>query len=93
MARFIPIIRTFAPFVAGMAGMGYFRFAMFNIFGGIGWVASMTAAGYVFGNIPIVRKNFEATVILIVLLSVAPLLWHAVHEKYFKPAADSGAGH
>lgn len=72
-ARFVPIIRTFAPFVAGVAGMSYARFAAFNIFGGIGWVVLMTVAGYFLGNIPLVQKHFEKVVILIVLISVLPI--------------------
>jgi membrane-associated protein len=74
LARFIPIIRTFAPFVAGTASMSYRRFALFNVVGGIGWVLLMTVAGYLLGNIPIVKRNFETAVLLIVFLSILPLL-------------------
>jgi membrane-associated protein len=80
LARFIPIIRTFAPFVAGMGKMRYLRFAAFNVFGGMGWIAGMTLAGYYLGNIPIIRRNFEKTVILIILISVLPIVWHAWNE-------------
>ncbi len=73
-ARFVPIVRTFAPFVAGVAGMGYPRFLAFNVFGGIGWVVSMTMAGYFLGNVPIVRAHFEKVVVGIVLVSVLPVL-------------------
>lgn len=76
-ARFIPIIRTFAPFVAGVAQMSYARFASFNVFGGIGWVASMTLLGYFIGDQEIVRKNLEKVIIGIVLISVAPVLFEA----------------
>jgi membrane-associated protein len=73
-ARFVPIVRTFAPFIAGVAQMPYSRFAAFNIFGGIGWVVSMTAAGYMLGNVPLIRAHFEKVVILIVLVSVLPVV-------------------
>lgn len=72
-ARFVPIIRTFAPFVAGVAGMSYSRFLSFNIFGGLGWVMSMTMAGYLLGGLPWVRANFEKIVYGIVLVSVLPI--------------------
>jgi membrane-associated protein len=84
-ARFVPIIRTFAPFVAGVARMGYRRFVAFNVFGGIGWVLSMVFAGYYLGGIPIVRRHFEKVVILIVLVSVLPIvigyLRHRANER------------
>ncbi len=73
-ARFIPIVRTFAPFVAGVAEMSYLKFLSFNIFGGIGWVIAMTTAGYYLGGFPIVRRHFEKVVILIVLISVVPIV-------------------
>lgn len=73
-ARFVPIIRTFAPFVAGVAQMPYSRFAAYNIFGGIGWVIAMTMAGYMLGNVPIIRAHFEKVVIGIVLVSVLPIV-------------------
>lgn len=73
-ARFVPIIRTFAPFVAGVAEMPYSRFVAFNVFGGIGWVILMTMSGFYLGNVPIIRRHFEKVVILIVLVSVMPIL-------------------
>ncbi len=73
LARFIPIIRTFAPFVAGMADMTYVKFLSYNVFGGIGWALSMTGAGYLLGNVPIIRRNFEKTILLIIFISVLPL--------------------
>ena len=73
-ARFVPIVRTFAPFVAGVAGMPYSRFLAFNIFGGIGWVVLMTMAGYYLGGFPIIQRHFEKVVILIVLVSVLPVV-------------------
>lgn len=73
LARFVPIIRTFAPVVAGVAQMKYKRFLSFNVFGGIGWVAGMTSLGYFLGNIPWVRKNLEKAVLVVIFLSVLPI--------------------
>lgn len=73
-ARFVPIVRTFAPFIAGVAGMPYSRFLAFNIFGGIGWVVTMTTLGYSLGGIEIIRKHFDKVVVLIVFVSVLPVL-------------------
>lgn len=72
-AKFVPIVRTFAPFMAGVGRMQYLRFVSFNVFGGLGWVLTMTLAGYYLGSIPIVRVHFEKVVLGIVFLSVAPL--------------------
>jgi len=74
-ARFVPIVRTFAPFVAGVGRMHYPTFLWFNVSGGILWVAVCTLAGYFFGNIGTVKKNFELVVVGIVLVSVLPLVW------------------
>ena len=74
-ARFVPIIRTFAPFIAGVAKMDYPRFLSFNVFGGIGWVVSMTMAGYFLGDNEIVRKHFEKVIIGIVFISVLPIVF------------------
>jgi membrane-associated protein len=73
-AKFVPIIRTFAPFMAGVGKMQYSRFLSFNVFGGIGWVLSATLAGYYLGGIPAVRHNFEKVVIGIVVVSVLPMV-------------------
>ena len=72
IARFIPIIRTFAPFVAGIGSMTYGKFLSYNVVGGILWIFSLTLAGYFFGNIQVVRKNFSLVIIAIVVLSVMP---------------------
>lgn len=74
-ARFVPIIRTFAPFVAGVGNMSYKRFLSFNIFGGIGWVILMTMLGYYLGGWEIVRKNFEKVILGIILISVMPIVF------------------
>jgi membrane-associated protein len=80
-AKFVPIIRTFAPFVAGVANMRYSRFLSFDVFGAIGWVSSMTVLGYLLGEIPLVRRNFEKFVLLVIFLSLLPLLIHALRAK------------
>jgi membrane-associated protein len=72
IARFMPIIRTFAPIVAGMGQMNYRRFLSFNVFGGIFWVASMTGIGYFLGKIPGVREHIEIVIVIVVFLSILP---------------------
>jgi len=74
LARFIPIVRTFAPFVAGVGSMNYGKFLAYNVVGGVVWVLSMTFAGYWFGGFEIVKKNFELVVIAIVALSILPAI-------------------
>ncbi len=80
-AKFVPIIRTFAPFVAGVANMPYSRFLSFDIFGGVGWVFSMTILGYLLGEVAIVRRNFEKFVLLIIFVSLLPVIIHAIRAK------------
>jgi membrane-associated protein len=83
LARFVPIVRTFAPFVAGMGKMTYAKFATYNIVGAVAWVTSMTYAGYIFGRLPFVEKHFEAIVLAIIFISVLPMafeLWKAKQE-------------
>jgi membrane-associated protein len=81
LARFVPIIRTFAPFVAGMGRMSYGYFFSYNVFGGIVWVALFSLAGYFFGNIPFVKHNFELVIIAIILISLIPAVWEAVKAR------------
>jgi len=73
-AKFVPIVRSFAPFMAGVGRMPYARFASFNVFGGLGWVLSMTLAGFFLGGVPLIRRNFEKVVIGIVVVSVLPVV-------------------
>ena len=87
-ARFVPIVRTFAPFVAGVAGMPYTRFLAFNVFGGIGWVVSMIVAGYYLGGVPFIRRHFEKVVIGIVLVSVMPVVWEVLKANWRKPEPE-----
>jgi membrane-associated protein len=87
-AKFVPIIRTFAPFVAGVANMPYGRFLRFDIFGGVGWVCSMTVLGYWLGGIPLVRRHFEKFVVLVVFVSVLPILVQLVKSKWPPMLAD-----
>ena len=72
IARFVPIIRTFAPFVAGVGRMSYARFVTYNVAGGVGWIASLVLGGYLFGNIPVVRQNFTLVIFAIIVLSILP---------------------
>ena len=74
LARFIPIIRTYAPFVAGIAQMSYRRFAAFNIVGGIIWISSFLGAGYFFGNLPSVKTNFHYVILAIIVISFVPVV-------------------
>ena len=77
-AKFVPIIRTFAPFVAGVGKMHYPRFLSFDIFGAAGWVFSMTILGFSLGKVDLVRRNFEKFVLLIIFVSLLPVITHAV---------------
>ncbi|MFZ5797698.1 MAG: DedA family protein [Desulfobulbaceae bacterium] len=72
IARFMPIIRTFAPFVAGIGDMAYRRFAMFNVSGALLWVFSMVGGGYFFGNLPLVKRHFSLVILAIIILSCMP---------------------
>jgi membrane-associated protein len=84
IARFVPIVRTFAPFVAGIGSMHYGRFLAYNAAGGVLWVMSMTLLGYWFGGREIVKQNFELVVMAIVILSVLPAVWEFTIVRYWK---------
>jgi len=86
-ARFVPIVRTFAPFVAGLGAMNYRRFLSFNVIGAVAWVVGFTLAGYWFGNLPAVKKNFQWVILGIIVLSFVP----AVLEFLRKPQSEARA--
>jgi membrane-associated protein len=88
-AKFVPIIRTFAPFVAGVAKMRYSRFLSFDIFGAIGWVFSMTILGYLLGEVSFVRRNFEKFVLLVIFVSILPMVTHAVRARFQQKAVPA----
>ncbi len=81
IARFVPIIRTFAPFVAGIGRMSYGRFIVFNVVGGIGWVVLLTGAGYLFGNIPLVKDNYSLAIVAIIAISTVPIAVEWVRHR------------
>jgi membrane-associated protein len=81
IARFVPIIRTFAPFVAGIGSMTYIRFIAYNIVGGVGWIMILVLAGYFFGNVPVVRRNFSLVILAIIILSILPGVIEFVRQR------------
>ena len=87
LARFVPIVRTFAPFVAGMGKMHYGHFLRYNIIGALAWVVSLTYLGYAFGNVPFIKNNFGALVIGIVVFSVIPMAVEIIRAKLGKDKA------
>lgn len=80
-AKFVPIIRTFAAFIAGVGKMNYSRFLTFNIVGAAGWVTSMICLGYLLGNVPLVRQHFEKVVLLIIALSILPVILQVLGNR------------
>ena len=80
-ARFVPIIRTFAPFVAGIGTMSYLKFATFNITGGVLWVTSFLFIGYFFGGLPVIKENFTYVIFGIIILSILPPVIEVIREK------------
>jgi membrane-associated protein len=81
IARFVPIVRTFAPFVAGIGSMTYWRFITYNVVGGIGWVAICLFAGYKFGNLAIVKENFSLVILAIILISILPMVFEFIRSR------------
>ncbi len=86
LARFVPIIRTFAPFVAGVGAMTYGKFITYNVVGAVLWVGLFVLGGYFFGNIPAVRENFTLVILAIIALSVMPIVLEAVKARRSRPA-------
>jgi membrane-associated protein len=92
LARFVPIIRTFAPFVAGMGRMTYPRFAVYNVAGAIAWIAIFVIGGYAFGNIPVVKRNFTLVILAIIVLSVLPGVVEYVRQRRQSTRAPAPRG-
>ncbi len=97
VARFLPFIRTFAPFVAGVAAMTYARFALFNVIGAVLWVVSLTTLGYLLGNTTWVRDNFQWVTLAMIIIPGLPAVYEVLRHTLFKrraasPAANSAAG-
>jgi membrane-associated protein len=89
IARFVPIVRTFAPFVAGIGEMRYSKFMAYNVVGGIGWVLICTFAGYFFGNLPVVKENFSLVILGIIVISVLPAVIEIVRARRASGSAKS----
>jgi membrane-associated protein len=85
IARFVPIVRTFAPFLAGVGAMSYPRFLTYNVVGGVAWVALLTYAGFFFGNIPWVKQNLTFIVLVIVVVSLVPAIVTFLRERHKTP--------
>jgi len=90
IARFMPIIRTFTPFVAGIGSMTYPRFISYDVAGGLLWILTFTLGGYFFGNIPVVRHNFTMVILAIIMVSVAPAVIGALRQKWGKGKGRPG---
>lgn len=81
LARFVPFVRTFAPIVAGAAGMHYGTFMKFNLLGGALWAAGLVSLGYFLGNIPFVKSHYEVIIVLIIVASVVPVIAHLIKDR------------
>ena len=90
LARFLPIVRTFAPFVAGIGAMNYRRFLAYNVVGGVLWVWGFGLLGYLFGNLPMVKKNFSLVILAIIVISVLPILYELWNSRHGTRPADPG---
>jgi len=82
IARFVPIVRTFAPFVAGIGYMSYRQFSFYNVVGAVLWIGSLLYGSYLFGNIPIIKENFSLVVMAIIVISVLPIIIKLIHQKF-----------
>jgi len=89
-SRFLPIIRTIAPFVAGIGKMPLGRYSVYNLVGGVSWVCSFLLLGYLFGNIQVIKENFTLVVIGIIILSVAPTFYAMIKSKFGRPKTEVG---
>lgn len=83
-SRFLPIFRTIAPFVAGVAKMPFGRFTLFNIIGGVAWITSLLMAGYLLGQIPVVKKNFDVVIVVIAVVTFVPAIYAGVKSRFTK---------
>lgn len=88
IARFVPIVRTFAPFVAGVGSMTYWRFASYNVIGGVMWIAVCLFSGYAFGNLPIVKENFTLVILAIIFVSILPGLIEWLRQRQQQAAGS-----
>jgi len=86
IARFVPIVRTFVPFVAGVGRMSYGRFMMYNVVGAIGWVCCFVPAGYFFGNMPVVKNNFSLVILAIIVVSMLPGIIEFMRQRRARKA-------
>lgn len=89
LARFVPIVRTFAPFVAGVGRMNYLRFITFNFVGGIAWVALFVFGGYLFGNFPLIKENFSIVTVVIILISLMPIAVEYMRGRRLRSTGDA----
>jgi membrane-associated protein len=92
LARFVPIVRTFAPFVAGVGAMNYGRFIVYNVVSGVVWVALFVYGGYFFGTRPFVQRNFSLVIVAIVLISVMPMLVEYLRSRRASATTESRDG-
>src|SRR5690554_393740 len=88
IARFVPIVRTLAPFIKGIKKINYTTFLTYNIVGAILWVVGITLAGFFLGNVPIIKDNFSKVVLLIIFLSIVPIIYEVVKEKFFNKSKN-----